>query len=196
MNLFKKAIKSTNPEYSMENKTFNPDMDKFEKIFVTDKAPTEQAQDASMETQQNVEVKREENQLTDFINQDHFKSGNDDGYQHQSTDYMYAKIDELKGQFEWLIEQAIDQLVQEVNQVKIQAVKTADPEFQEVFDMLAEREIHIEESIGKLKTQVDLANAGGGIISRVLSAYKSGYFKGVKEYHEIALLGKSTGLFN
>jgi hypothetical protein len=86
--------------------------------------------------------------------------------------------------------------VQEVNQVKIQAVKTADPEFQEVFDMLAEREIHIEESIGKLKTQVDLANAGGGIISRVLSAYKSGYFKGVKEYHEIALLGKSTGLFN
>jgi hypothetical protein len=85
MNLFKKAIKSTNPEYSMENKTFNPDMDKFEKIFVTDKAPTEQAQDASMETQQNVEVKREENQLTDFINQDHFKSGNDDGYQHQSS---------------------------------------------------------------------------------------------------------------
>jgi hypothetical protein len=130
-----------------------------------------------------------------FVSQNFEQKGCACGYLYPDNTILESNLKLILSDFRMVIDRTIDLKRTEVNEIKISLIKIAGISLN-MESQLSEKQKQLESSIHELDVQKILSVEDEGIITSSISAYRSGFLRGVEQYHQEKLIGKSTGLFN
>ncbi|MEQ9100535.1 MAG: hypothetical protein RIF36_08080 [Imperialibacter sp.] len=191
MNWFKrkKASSSEMENSAIGTHALNPQMEKFERIFIEKEEPANQARPSQATNIEPTEASSKSSLLL-FLNTDYDQQGYSDGYNFHSERYLELKVEELQGDCLMYLESEINRLQAEAYNLTTQIRSYRSEDFIELRDQLELRHEQVHEAIGKYVAQKDMVAVGQGFLQKPIAKYKAGYFKGVFQYQELEILSK------
>ena len=140
-------------------------------------------------------VVKVESILQNFLDQDFFNNGYQEGYHNHNQDMITSRTKQIKSEFRYIVDQVI-----ETKRTKITELQCQCLDVDEVSDRLRRKlQIHIEStssSIDKLEKEKELSVGEEGLVMHPIHKYRNGFIRGLELYHEEKFLGESTGFFN
>jgi hypothetical protein len=123
-----------------------------------------------------------ESKVVQFINQKHYEYGFHTGFNYGSLDAKNTAVNQIIGEFQLLINEAIQQQMEKKAVIKHHLLSIKDlPESVE-YAQFKHAIIESDRRIADLENELKLSNTKNGIIKKAISQYETGYSKGYREY--------------
>ena len=179
------SVAKVNDGHSVFPNKFSTVVD--EDLFVENKAPENE------DSEQN--KANSESLLLQFLDQDFFNSGYQDGYHYHSQEMIANRIKQIKAEFRNVIDKVIENKRTKLTEFRCQGL-----DVEEVSDRLRKKiQLHIDSisaSLDRLEKEKELSVSEEGLIMSPLHQFRNGFIRGLELYHEEKIIGDCTGLFN
>lgn len=153
-------------------------------LFVEDQAPDLDEQ-----------LKKPDNHLEIFLNQNFELKGYSDGYSYPETEYLETQLQVYRASFRLAIDKCLDLKRAEIGELRLHRINTSGLSAR--MGLQLEEKIQILEiTVHELDMQKILSVENDGIISGPIHSYRLGFIKGLERYQREKLFAGTIGLFN
>lgn len=137
---------------------------------------------------------KKENVLKIFMDQNFSAKGFNDGYEFHSSQSLESGIDNIRSEYQHLIDIMIDEKKSEIYSLNLSKIQNdgMPGNIIEQFDLRIDT---INETMTKCKREYELALDNKGHIEFPINKYKDGFEKGQQQYYNEKFFAGSTGLF-
>lgn len=181
MSVFSKLFQTRKNEEIHDQENF----DIMENLFVDNQKPIEVESGFATET----------SGIQQFLNQNFYSKGYEDGYRNHSEESLEFAIKGIKAEFRFKIDQLIDQ--KRKNKLVLMNLQVETGTIAESLNIQANNILNdLDESIQVLKKEKESSAMDEGWVMKAVHLYHEGFTEGTRKYQEERLLGLSTGFFN
>lgn len=133
--------------------------------------------------------------LKDYLEQDFFRKGYEDGYNGHSLELLENKILCMKADFRYNLGLKIDLARQDILKLQNHRINIAG--MSERLVLQIDNQINaINFNITELEAEIALSTIDSGHVMISIHHYRDGFLRGAEAYQEEKLIAGSTGLFN
>ncbi len=173
----------------------NTTSEKSENIDIMEDLFIDNTQPAVQEKVHTEVIKKANNGVMSFLDQDFYSKGFDDGYKNHSNEIMNNVIHGIKADFRIKIDILMDQKRNrklEILNMQTETGKISENLNSQVVNIMKD----LEQSLSILNKEKGNSAIDEGWVMKAIHKYRDGFVKGTGRYQEEKLLAISTGMFN
>jgi len=160
------------------------DINVLEDLFINNQPPAEATEKAVEDA----------TSLKNYLEQDFFRKGFEDGYNGHAAELLENKILSMKADFRYNLNLKIDQARQEI--LKLENHRISVEGMSDRLIRQIDNQINaMKSNISELEAEIALADIDQGYVMIGVYQYRDGFIRGTEAYQEEKLIAGSTGLF-
>lgn len=189
MSWFSKFFGKTNTESSTPNNQSTDTMTEdnvnvLEGLFVNNNPPAQSTEPGI----ENIKG------LKDYLEQDFYRKGFDDGYNGHSAELLESKIRSMKSDFRYNFNLKIDETRQEILKLENHKIDLEGMS-ERLIKQIENRVTSLKAVITELEAEIALSALEEGLAMIAINQYRDGFIQGTEAYQDEKLFASSTGMF-